>query len=360
MSSATESPASSGKRDSWKRRLLRSKLLWTGIFFLVLISFGVERYRELILAPPERDWGPVAVEDLSADQWYQSERGRALTQNLGEMMESPPIRLAMGIYYHEYRRSYASGVRNTQLVRVGPDQYPEIWEMAVRASEVLAVDPVPQVYLGFTGKRSVEVTNHEVPLIVIGDSFLWAFEPSELRYLIGRKIGNIACRHVFLLDVVKGVRSIVDSALPTFVVRIILGSIGGELLAWLKEAEITADRAGLLVTADVDSAANAIIKLNIHASVDTFYGPANPEAYARQVEVVEETRLATTGAVLAEIKNPNPFATIRVADLLKWYEANSSLFMDRKRDRAGVRSDSQRLAPEVEGDAATNSAADGA
>jgi len=40
-------------------------------------------------------------------------------------------------------------------------------------------------------------------------------------------------------------------------------------------------------------------------------------------------RVTTASAALAELKNPNPFLTMRVADLLGFFEANAALFKDR-------------------------------
>jgi len=167
------------------------------------------------------------------------------------------------------------------------------------------------------------------PSIVIGNDFLWAFKPEELRYLIARQIGHIHCKHVYLLDITKGVRSLLDSTLPDFLAKVFLGGLSGNLLEWMKEAQISADRAGLLVTGDVDVACRALIKLNIQASLDDFYGQPNPEVFAIQTVAMGSDRVTTASAALAELKNPNPFLTMRVADLLGFFEANAALFKDR-------------------------------
>lgn len=323
------------------RRLLKSNLFRTIVLFGLLLLYGTYRFEKLILNPPEKDWGPVSLEDLSAERWYETEKGKQLSQELSKMTDRTATKVATGMFYRFYKKTFASGVLNTQYVRVGPDQYPDLYEMVAEACEVLGtIDgkpiPVPKIYLGYTGKQDLRIANYKTPCIIIGNDFLWAFKPAELRYLLARKVGHIHCRHVFFLDIVKGARGLVNSALPEFLSRLILGGLGGTLLDWLKEAEISADRAGLLVTGDVDVAANALIKLNIFASLDDFYGQASPEAFARQLEAIDQTRLATAAAALAELKNPNPFLTVRVANLLKFYEANSSLFMDRRDERYPV------------------------
>ena len=329
-------PAKKRKQGPRWKKLLKNKKLWTLALFVFLLWYGTKKFETLILNPPEQEFRPVALEDLSAERWYETDLGKELTHELGRMTDRPAMRFAIGAFYRVYKSTYSSGILNTQMVRVGPDQYPAIYEMVVDACQVLGSSdgepiPVPRIFIGYNGgQRAIKVANYQNPTIIIGDAFLWAFKPPELQYLVARKVGSIHCKHVFLLDVVKGARGMLDSWLPEFLNRIILGGVGGQLLGWLKEAEISADRAGLLVVGDVDVATNALIKLNLQASLDDFYGPANPEAFARQLGEMDRNRLTTASAALAELKNPNPFLTVRVADLLSFYEANSSLFMDRK------------------------------
>jgi len=326
-------PANDSK--SRKRRFLRSRKLSAVLLFSVLTLVGARQYEKLILSPPDDSWRPVTAEDLLSEHWYATSESIGLTEELEQATDTPPLRLLNGLYYQEYKRPYSPGFKSTQYIRIGPDQLPAIYEMVVSACNALAaVDgdpvPVPTVYVGWTGQRSFEVTNFMSPSLVIGNDFLWAFTPDELHYLIARQIGHIHCRHVFFLDVNKGLRSLMESALPDFAARAIIGSFGGKLLDWSKEAHISADRAGLLVTGDIDVACRALMKLNLLASIDGGYGQLNPETFAAQTGVVLGDRVTLAAAALAEMRNPNPFLTTRVGDLLRFYEANSSLFKDRE------------------------------
>ena len=317
-----------------RRRFLNRRVILFIVLLAILLSYGTYRYERLILSPADSEWPEVTIDDLLAERWYETEDGRLLTRDLARITDHRAMKLATGFYYREYKQRYAPGIKNTQYVQVGPDQYPAIHAMVVDACAALrgqngeAIIP-PSVYVGWTGKRSFEVTNFTHPSIIIGNDFLWAFKPDELRYLIARQIGHIHCRHVYLLDVTKGVRSLIDSALPEFLSRVLLGGLGGTLLDWMKEAHLSADRAGLLVTGDVDVACNALIKLNIQASLDDFYGQPNPEAFAAQANRISNDRITTASAALAELRNPNPFLTMRVADPLEFHRANVSVFKDR-------------------------------
>ena len=342
-------------------RLIRMKKFWIAVSLLVLFFVGVARYEHYILQPPENDWPEVTAEDLRSEYWYATEEGQRLTGELERLVDSRPMRFATGLYYQQYKKRFSPGIKNTQYVKVGPEQYPEIHAMVVDACGSFGrLDgssvTVPNVYVGWTGRRDFEVTNFTRPSIVIGNDFLWAYKPEELRYLIARQIGHIHCKHVYFLDALKGARALLNTALPDFIGRAILGGLATPLLEWSKESHITADRAGLLVTGDVDTACQALIKLNIQASLDDFYGLASPEAFAAQARILSEDRMTTASAALAEMRNPNPFLTTRVGDLLQFHAANASLFMDRKlaKDRISTFDpgilDEDVEAPKAEGD----------
>lgn len=326
-----EAKASPGMR----RKMLHSRKLWLLALLLVMVFYGTWQYERLILAPPNDSWRAATATDLLADHWYATADGLRLTEELQKAIDSPPLRLLNGLYYREFKNRYSPGLKNSQFVKVGPDQYPALYEMVVEACNALGASdgkpvPVPTVYLGWTGQHGFEITNFTNPSLVIGNDFLWAFEPAELRFLIARQIGHLHCRHVYFLDINKGMRSLLNSALPALFGRLIVGSIGGKLLDWSKEAHITADRAGLLVTGDVDIACRALIKLNILVNLNETYGKPNPEAFAAQTQALMNDRVTVAGAALAEMGNPNPFLTTRVGDLLHFYQVNASLFKDRE------------------------------
>lgn len=331
-----EVPPATGQgrpRRRW-RDLLRGRYFWFLLLLLVLIVFGTRQYDKLILQPPESDWQEVALEDLLTDRWYETAESRRLSEDLNEITDSRPMEFVTGLYYQEYKRRYSPGYKNTQLVKVGPDQYAPLWDMVTDACGALGaiegdgIEP-PTVYTGWTDGRGMEITNFTHPSLVINNDYLWAFAPEELAYLIARQIGHIHCGHIYYLDVLKGARQLLDSALPDVLGRMILGGTGTKLLAWMKEAQISADRAGLLVTGDIDVACRALIKLNMLSNPEVYYGQPNPEAFAAQARLLTGDRVTTASAALAELQNPNPFLTVRVADLLHFYEANSALFKDR-------------------------------
>jgi len=130
----------------------------------IFLTYGTYQYKRFILAPPDSDWTEVNIEDLLAERWYQTPDDRRLTEDLERITDSSAMKLASGLYYREYKHRYSPGVKQTQYVHVGPTQYPVIYSMVTEACTALGSmegEPiqVPSVYIGWTGKRSFEVTN---------------------------------------------------------------------------------------------------------------------------------------------------------------------------------------------------------
>ena len=198
--------------------------------------------------------------------------------------------------------------------------------MITDACYLLGVDQPPNVFIVREPAEQITVTNFREPTIIIGSSFLWAFSADELRFLIARAVAHIRCEHVFMLDMVQGIKAILERALPDTIANYLVSGVLMQYMEWHKWAEMSADRGALTVTGDVSVALGALIKLNIGANFEDHLGPLNPDAYARQIERVDDAAVGSMAATVAEIANPNPFLTLRVGELRAFSAAHSRMF----------------------------------
>ena len=310
-------------------RLLRSRWFYFLVLVIIAASYGHSRYREFVLIPD--DDSAFRVDNFSlaregGQPSYQTDKDVELMHDLERMKNGRVFSLVAGRYYKVYRKRFHGARLLTQYVLVNENQYPEIHWMVKDACDLFGVEHVPRVFVGKGSGTDLIVTNYLDPVILISGDFVWAFKPEELRFLLATAVAHIKCEHVFFLDMIKGVQSILNAAIPDFLSELVLGGLGIKLMNWYREAQITADRGGLVVTGNVDVAVNALVKLNIGASVDDYYGNVNPGEYARQLEGIEDDPLSSAAAAMSELRNTNPFVTIRVRHLLKWYESNRVLF----------------------------------
>jgi Zn-dependent protease with chaperone function len=310
-------------------KLVKNKWFYICLLIIVLASIGYRKYRQFVYIPEEgKDFRleSFSLGHRGEKPFYQSDDDYELTLELEEMKNKPALKYVAGKYYDLYRERFSQGKLASQNIEVNGKQFPEIYWMVKDACEIIGIDRIPGVYMGRSVSEELIVTNYRNPNVIIGSEFLWAFKPEELRFLLAREIVHIKCNHVFFLDMIKGVKSVINAALPDFISEFIVGSMGIKFMNWYKEAEITADRGALVVTGNIDVAIHALIKLNIGANFEDLYGEPDPREYIKQIDKLDESAVSTTSAAMFELKNPNPFLTMRVRNLLRWYNANRVIF----------------------------------
>ena len=110
---------------------------------------------------------------------------------------------------------------------------------------------------------------------------LYDKRPNELRFVIGRELGHLKAdhdrMHQFGLAVLALIQAVDASILPDKFQNALPTLAFGRFLSWLRESEITADRAGLLCCQDPAIAHSAMIR-QLHGLPEgnSYLDPANP------------------------------------------------------------------------------------
>lgn len=172
-------------------------------------------------------------------------------------------------------------LRNQYLgttVRVGPTQLPRIHRIAKECAEALGV-PVPTVYVANSPvMNAYTFGTDEDSFIVVHAKLVDDFTDEELKFVIGHEMGHIQNRHVVYntaLQLLKGNLTL-----------LLRWAIEPVLLAWVRRAEITCDRAGLLCCGDLDVASKTFLKLACGAS--RLYDELDVKTYLEQLEDGQE------------------------------------------------------------------------
>ncbi len=311
-----------------KHRFFRRFLL---IFFLLFISLvlGYKQLRNVLYVPEDGEAFRVENYSLGSEgekPFYQTENDLILSKELNSLSDSKTMYFFSKTYYNLYKKQYSKGRLLTQMLKVHKKQLPDIYNMVKEACDLLGVEKVPNIYISNSNGTSLTVTNRLNPTIIISSDFTWAFKPEELRFLLARQVAHIKLQHLYYLDLISGMRSFTSMAVPQFISKIVIGSVGVKLMKWYKEAEISADRGALVVTGDINVALRALVKLNIGANFEDNYPGLNIPAYIQQLANLEEDRIETASVVIHELENPNPFVTARCRHLSNWYKENNEIF----------------------------------
>ena len=201
-------------------------------------------------------------------------------------------------------------------VRVSEVQLPAVHAHAVRAARLLGLTHLPEVYV--SGDRVWDAGTYgtdQNAAIVIGTALLNSFRGDELMFILGREMGHCRVGHAlwktvgaFLLGE-QGVRrgamsgGVLSMLNPTTLVE---GAVETPLLAWARQAEITADRAGLLAVGDEEIARRVLLSWSLRSVV--LYRQINIQAWLEQQEDSDDgfTRLSEL------LSSPTPYITRRL------------------------------------------------
>ena len=147
-------------------------------------------------------------------------------------------------------------------VKVSPRQCPQIYAIFKDAVETIEVSE-PTLFIGQSPELNAYTSGSERPFIVLNSTLVEMLTEDELHVVIGHELGHIKCRHVIYIMVADFVRDFADAISgATFGLGNLLSS-GLELglFNWYRKAELSCDRAALLITQNLDACLRVQMKL---------------------------------------------------------------------------------------------------
>lgn len=205
-----------------------------------------------------------------------------------------------------------STVLAVDSVEITPRQFPdrpELIEIIEECARVLKVKK-PRVYVTSQPGVKVYSTNIKDPVIVIHSAVLSRYTSrSELRFLVGRELGHIRCHHVKWLMFLRSARRILPDNLSTVSLL--------PLLKWAREAELSADNAGLICCQDRKAAESSLLRqlLNVNEQA---VGRINADAYLAQGTPAEDNAVSEVVFLWKQLSQDVPFVRDRITQLRKY------------------------------------------
>eukprot|EP00195_Chlamydomonas_chlamydogama_P013042 CAMPEP_0202902272 /NCGR_PEP_ID=MMETSP1392-20130828/16760_1 /ASSEMBLY_ACC=CAM_ASM_000868 /TAXON_ID=225041 /ORGANISM="Chlamydomonas chlamydogama, Strain SAG 11-48b" /LENGTH=290 /DNA_ID=CAMNT_0049589013 /DNA_START=448 /DNA_END=1320 /DNA_ORIENTATION=- len=203
-------------------------------------------------------------------------------------------------------------------IRIGPDQLPTVHKLLVDAANTLQMDapelyvrqnPLPNAYtLAIAGRK---------PFIVIHTALLELLTPRELQAVLAHELGHLKCDHGLWLTVANVLASGTVSVLP-----VISGVVEEALLRWLRAAELTCDRAALLVAQDSKVVIGALMKLA--GGSPSFANELNIDAFLQQARSYDEATNGVLGWYLRNAQNralSHPLPVMRAREIDRWAQS---------------------------------------
>lgn len=197
-------------------------------------------------------------------------------------------------------------------VLVGPKQLPELHSMLLESCRLLGVDPVPDLYIRQSSSPNAYTlaVQGRRPFVVITSALLDLLDPIETQAVIAHELGHLKCEHSLFITMANLILTPLASVLP-----IGNAALQTSLLQWQRAAELTCDRAALLVTQDVRAVQGVIMKLC--GGGRTYAQRMDVDAFVRQAEAYDEVASGSQVGRLArmqqtrELTHPLPIMRAR-------------------------------------------------
>ncbi|KAK3247581.1 plastoglobule-localized metallopeptidase [Cymbomonas tetramitiformis] len=206
-------------------------------------------------------------------------------------------------------------------VLVGPEQLNRLHLLMLEAAEILDLDP-PDLYIRQDPRPNAYTLaiDGKKPFVVVHTSLVDLLTEAELQAVIAHELGHLKCDHGIWLTLANllAVSAIQVPGFGSFVAA----NIQDSLLRWLRAAELTCDRAALLVAQDSKVVVSALMKLAGGGS--SISGELNVDAFLEQARSYDKAKSSSplgwylSNAQSSQLSHPLPVLRAREVD--KWAE----------------------------------------
>lgn len=210
-------------------------------------------------------------------------------------------------------------------VKVTPQQCPDLHAKLQVACTTLGVD-MPDLYIQQNPIVNAFTGGVDQPIIVLHSGLLERLNDEETLAVIAHEVGHIHAEHVLYLtaaQLILAVATIPLASLPIagIIKELLTATMRGALLAWMRRAELSCDRAALLVTQDPEVIGKTMMKLaggTLAAKID--YEQFLQQARDFQKDY-DEKMLDKFWADIINAGLTHPFPIWRVSEILQWVES---------------------------------------
>jgi Zn-dependent protease with chaperone function len=210
-------------------------------------------------------------------------------------------------------------------VKVTPRQCPDLHAKLQVACTTLGVD-MPELFVQQNPIVNAFTGGVEKPVIVLHSSLIERLNDEEVLAVLAHEVGHIHAEHVLYLTAARLLEALANAALAAapvaaIVSQLVSGTMRAALLAWARRAELSCDRAALLVTQDPDVIGRTMMKL----CGGTFASKINYDEFLAQArdfqKNYDEKALDRFWADIVTSGLSHPFPVWRVSEILKWIDS---------------------------------------
>ena len=196
------------------------------------------------------------------------------------------------------------------------DNDPDLYKTFVEACEILDLPEVPELYITQSPQLNAMAVGIDQPFVVINSAMVQSCSKEELKCVLGHEAGHILSGHALyrtmLFVLLRAMQVVVPRAIVMMTLPILLA-----LQEWSRKSELSADRAGLLVSQDLEVSYRVCLKLAGGGDIKNY----NLEEFEQQAKDYQDEGTVTDS--LFKFLNlmwfSHPFPVLRILELKKWH-----------------------------------------
>ena len=211
-------------------------------------------------------------------------------------------------------------------VKVTPKQCPDIHAKLQVACTTLGVD-MPDLFIQQNPVVNAFTFGVEKPYIVLHSALLERLSEDETLAVIAHEVGHIHSEHVLYLTAARLMELLANASIAALlpgseIIKLIVSmGISSALLAWARRAELSCDRAALLITQDPHAVGRTMMKL----AGGTFASRIDYDLFLEQgrefQKNYDEKALDKFWANVVNAGLTHPLPVWRVAEILTWVDS---------------------------------------
>jgi Zn-dependent protease with chaperone function len=211
-------------------------------------------------------------------------------------------------------------------VKITPEQCPDLHAKLQVACTTLGVD-MPDFFIQQNPVVNAFTGGVDKSVIVLWTGLVERLNDEELLAVIAHEVGHIHAEHVLYLTAARIIEALMNASVAALVPGaeivkfLVKAGISSALLAWARRAELSCDRAALLVTQDPHVVGRTMMKL----AGGTFASRIDYDLFLAQArefqKSYDEKGLDRFWADILNAGLTHPFPIWRVAEILKWVDS---------------------------------------
>lgn len=211
-------------------------------------------------------------------------------------------------------------------VKVTPKQCPDLHAKLQVACTTLGVD-MPDLYIQQNPIVNAFTGGVEKPIIVLHSALIERLNDEEKLAVIAHEVGHIHAEHVLYLTAARLMEALANLSVARLIPGseiikfIVAAGISSALLAWSRRAELSCDRAALLVVQDPHVIGRTMMKLSGGTFASTMEYDLFLEQAAEFQKNYDEKVLDRFWADIINAGLSHPFPVWRVAEILRWVDS---------------------------------------